>query len=72
MYEVEFRKEVGTAIPLLVTLLNSNHDDTRSSAVSALAKMANHGEPVVVHYPQILNACIKASFGRKLGQPFLP
>ena len=44
MYEVEFRKAIGAAIPSLVRILNRGGDDVRTVTVSALTKLADHGE----------------------------
>jgi hypothetical protein len=44
------------AIPRLVMLLNVRNYDVRSSAVSAFAKLADHGEFVVASYPDVANA----------------
>jgi HEAT repeat protein len=41
--EVGFRKEIGTAIPRLIALLNDGHPDVQSSTVSALVRLVDHG-----------------------------
>jgi len=56
-YAVEFRKEIGTVIPSLIALLNSHSRYIRSDMVSALVKLADHGEFVVVQYSGVADAC---------------
>jgi HEAT repeat protein len=68
--EVEFREEIGTAISPLITLLNDDYWGVRSTTVSALGKLAEHGEFVVVHYSDVADAGMESSFSRKSGQPF--
>jgi HEAT repeat protein len=41
--EVEFRKEIGTIIPMIITLLDDDDDDVRCATISTLAKLADHG-----------------------------
>jgi hypothetical protein len=55
---------------VITALLNSNHRDIRAATVSAIVKLADHGEFVVACYPDIANAGMKSSFARKLGRPF--
>jgi hypothetical protein len=71
MYEVEFRKEIGTTIPLLMTLLNDDRGYVQSDTASALTKLADHGELVVICYPGITYVSMKSSFARRLRQSFL-
>jgi hypothetical protein len=47
-YEAEFRKEIGMAIPLFITLLNDDDANVRWETVHALSKLAEHGEFVAV------------------------
>jgi hypothetical protein len=54
-YEVEFREEIGTAIPRLIALLNYRWPDIRPSTVSALTKLAGYGEFMPVCYLNITN-----------------
>jgi hypothetical protein len=68
--EVEFREEIGTTISPLITLLNDDDWDVRLTTVSALGKLVEHGEFVVVHYLDIADADMKSSVARKSGQPF--
>jgi len=42
----------------------------RSGMVSALTKLANHGEFVVVCYLDFADASMKSSFARQSGRPF--
>jgi HEAT repeat protein len=44
IFKVEFRDAIGTTIPSLVELLKSNDYSARSSAASALAKLAEKSE----------------------------
>jgi hypothetical protein len=57
-------------IPRLIELLNGRQAGVRSAMVSALARLAGHGELVVACYPDIANTVMKPNFARKLGQPF--
>jgi len=57
-------------IPQLITLLNQDEDSIRSATVSALAKLADHGEFVVVHSSDMTNTGMKSSFARQLGRSF--
>ena len=68
--KVEFRREIGTAIPSLVQLLESGNSAVQLAACSALVKLADHGEFVVLCYLDIANAVMKSSFSGQLGQPF--
>jgi hypothetical protein len=58
------------AIPLLIMLLNRNNDNTRSSTVSALAKLADYGEFIAVGNVDIANASVKLSFIKRLKRKF--
>jgi HEAT repeat protein len=68
--EVEFRKAIGTAIPSLFLLLNGNDDYVRPATISALAKLADHGESIIVCSLDIANVRTKSSFEKKLGRSF--
>jgi HEAT repeat len=68
-YEVELRKEIGRAIPRLITLLNDRGFGVQPAAISLLTKLADHGEFIVACYLNITNAGMKLSFARKLGRP---
>jgi hypothetical protein len=57
-------------IPSLIKLLNGDHHYILSGTVSALSKLADNGEFVVVHYPGIANVDMKSNFATKLGRPF--
>jgi hypothetical protein len=65
-YEVNFRKEIGTATTRLIMLLNDPVSNVRSSTVSALTKLADHGEFVAVCYVDVTNTSFKSSFMRGL------
>jgi hypothetical protein len=69
-YEAEFCEEIGTAIPLLIALLNGGSYSVRSATVSALSKLADHGEFSAVCYLDIANASVKSSFIRRLKTTF--
>jgi HEAT repeat protein len=51
--EVEFRKEIEAAILPIITLLNDNEAHVRSATVSALTKLADHGEFVLIFHLDI-------------------
>jgi HEAT repeat len=44
MFKAEFRVVIGPAVPLFVELLKSNEYSVRSSAASALVKLAENSE----------------------------
>ena len=52
---MEFGKEIGTAIPLLITLLNDDNYLVRPATVSALTKLADHGELVPICHLDVAN-----------------
>jgi hypothetical protein len=58
------------AIPQLLMLLNDHNFVVRSSTVSVLAKLTDHGEFVVASYSDVADAGMKSSPVRKLEWPF--
>jgi hypothetical protein len=57
------------AVPSLISLLNDKKDGVRLATLCSITSLADHGESVVVHYPDIANTVIKSSFERKSERP---